>query len=173
MDDLKVWIRSVPDFPIPGILFYDITTLLKRPEGLAAVIEALIEQYRDEQVDIVAGIESRGFMFGTPLALELNAGFVPIRKPGKLPAETIHREYELEYGNNRLEIHRDAIQPGQRVLVIDDLLATGGTAKASIELIEELGGTVVGAAFVVELAFLNGRETLKGCEVFSLLTYYE
>jgi adenine phosphoribosyltransferase len=160
MEDLKAWIRSVPDFPIPGILFYDITTLLKRPEGLAAVIEALIEQYRDEQVDIVAGIESRGFMFGTPLALELNAGFVPIRKPGKLPAETIHREYELEYGNNRLEIHRDAIQPGQRVLVIDDLLATGGTAKASIELIEELGGTVVGA-------------TLKGCEVFSLLTYYE
>lgn len=173
MEHLKEMIRGVPDFPIPGILFYDITTLLKVPEGLAAVVEALIEQYRDEQVDVVAGIESRGFMFGTPLALELGAGFVPIRKPGKLPAETIFREYELEYGNNRLEIHRDAIQPGQRVLVIDDLLATGGTARASVELVEELGGVVIGVAFVVELAFLGGRETLKGYDVFALLSYNE
>lgn len=126
MEHLKELIRGVPNFPIEGILFYDITTLLKKPEGLAAVVQALIERYRDEKVDLVAGIESRGFMFGTPLALELGAGFVPIRKPGKLPAETIYREYSLEYGSNRLEIHRDAIQPGQRVLVIDDLLATGG-----------------------------------------------
>ncbi len=173
MEHLKSLIRGVPDFPIEGILFYDITTLLKDPQGLAAVIRALIEQYRDAQIDIVAGIESRGFMFATPLALELGAGFVPIRKPGKLPAAAIHREYALEYGNNRLEIHTDAIQPGQRVLIIDDLLATGGTSKASAELVEELGGIVAGLAFVVELAFLNGRRTLEGYEVFSLLSYDE
>jgi adenine phosphoribosyltransferase len=171
MDDLKELIRDVPDFPIPGIIFKDITTLLKVPEGLKAVIDHLIERYKDEHIDVVAAIESRGFMFGTPLALALKAGFVPIRKAGKLPAETAHREYSLEYGTARLEIHRDAVQPGQRVLIIDDVLATGGTAKASVELVEELGGHVVGTAFVIELSFLPGRATLEGTDVFSLITY--
>lgn len=171
MNDLSSLIRDVPDFPIPGILFKDITTLLKVPEGLKAVTDQLIERYRDTPIDLVAGIESRGFMFGTPLALALGAGFIPIRKAGKLPADTIHREYALEYGTARLELHRDAVQPGQRVLIIDDLLATGGTAKASVELVEELGGTVVGAAFVIELTFIPGRAALEGYDVFSLLTY--
>lgn len=171
MEELKALIRDVPDFPIPGILFKDITTLLKEPDGLAQVVHLLVDQYRDQEVDLVAGIESRGFMFGTPLALELKAGFIPVRKPGKLPAETIAREYSLEYGTNRLELHRDAVKPGQRVVLIDDLLATGGTAKASAELIEELGGVIVGIAFVVELAFLEGRKALEGYEIFSLLTY--
>jgi adenine phosphoribosyltransferase len=171
MDDLKELIRDVPDFPIPGIIFKDITTLLKVPEGLKAVIDHLIERYKDEHIDVVAAIESRGFMFGTPLALALKAGFVPIRKAGKLPADTAHREYSLEYGTARLEIHRDAVQPGQRVLIIDDVLATGGTAKASVELVEELGGHVVGTAFVIELSFLPGRATLEGTDVFSLITY--
>lgn len=171
MEDLKALIRDVPDFPIEGILFKDITTLLKDAEGLAQTINALVERYQHESIDIVAGIESRGFIFGVPLALALNVGFVPIRKPGKLPAATIHREYALEYGTNRLEVHQDAIQAGQRVLLIDDLLATGGTAKASAELIEELGGDLVSIAFVIELAFLNGRDVLAGYDVFSLLTY--
>ncbi len=164
-------IRDVPDFPIPGIVFKDITTLLKDHAGLKAVNDLLGERYRDQQIDVVAAIESRGFMFGTPLALELGAGFVPIRKAGKLPADTIHREYALEYGTARLELHRDAVRPGQRVLVIDDVLATGGTAKAGVELIEELGGEVVEVAFVIELAFLPGRKTLAGYDVFSLIRY--
>jgi adenine phosphoribosyltransferase len=171
MEHLKALIRDVPDFPIEGILFKDITTLLKDPQGLAETIEALVAQYEGQEIDLVAGMESRGFIFGVPLALAFNAGFVAIRKPGKLPAETIHREYALEYGTNRLEVHRDAIQPGQRVLLVDDLLATGGTAKASAELIEELGGEIVGAAFVIELEFLNGRQGLGDYEVFSLLKY--
>ena len=171
MNDLKVLIRDVPDFPIPGILFKDITTLLKDPNGLARVQALFVEQYEEQQIDVVVGIESRGFIFGTPLALALNAGFVPVRKPGKLPAETIYREYSLEYGTNRLELHQDAIEPGQRVLLIDDLLATGGTAKASVELIEELGGEVVGIGFVIELSFLNGRDVLGDYNVSSLITY--
>ena len=171
MADLKALIRDVADFPIPGILFKDITTLLKDPKGLAAVQAAFVEQYQDQQIDVVVGVESRGFIFGTPLALALNTGFVPVRKPGKLPVETIYREYSLEYGSNRLEIHKDAIEPGQRVLLVDDLLATGGTVKASVELIEELGGEVVGIAFVIELSFLNGREALGDYNVFSLVTY--
>ena len=171
MNDLKVLIRDVPDFPIPGILFKDITTLLKDPNGLARVQALFVEQYEEQQIDVVVGIESRGFIFGTPLALALNAGFVPVRKPGKLPAETIYREYSLEYGTNRLELHQDAIEPGQRVLLIDDLLATGGTAKASVELIEELGGDVVGIGFVIELSFLNGRDVLRDYNVSSLITY--
>ncbi len=171
MEHLKELIRDVPDFPVKGILFKDITTLLKDAAALAEVTDALVARYQDEEVNIVAGIESRGFIFGTALAVELGAGFVPVRKPGKLPAATIYREYALEYGSNRLELHRDAILPEQRVLLIDDLLATGGTAKASIELIEELGGEMVGAAFVIELTFLEGRETLEGYEVFSLLKY--
>lgn len=171
MSNLKALIRDVPDFPIPGILFKDITTLLKDPNGLAAVQAELVEVYKDQQIDVVVGIESRGFIFGTPLALALKAGFVPVRKPGKLPAETIHREYSLEYGTNRLELHKDAIQPGQRVLLVDDLLATAGTANASVELIEELGGEVVGIAFVIELSFLNGRDVLSDYNVTSLITY--
>ncbi len=171
MDELRALIRDVPDFPIPGIIFKDITTLLKVPAGLKAVVDHLVNRYKDEPIDIVAAIESRGFMFGTPLALALGAGFVPIRKAGKLPADTIHREYALEYGTARLELHRDAVTPGQRVLVIDDVLATGGTAKAAVELIEELGGKVVGTAFVIELAFLPGRATLEGQDVFTLVTY--
>lgn len=171
MDDLKALIRDVPDFPIPGIIFKDITTLLKVPDGLKAVNDYLIDRYKDEHIDIVAAIESRGFMFGTPLALALGAGFVPIRKAGKLPAERISREYALEYGKAQLELHRDAVQPGQRVLIIDDVLATGGTAKAAVELVEELGGNVVGTAFVIELSFLPGRTTLEGTDVFSLVTY--
>lgn len=171
MEHLKALIRDVPDFPIEGILFKDITTLLKNPQALAEVVGSLASHYQGQPVDIVAGIESRGFMFGVPLAVALHAGFVPIRKPGKLPAETIHREYALEYGSNRLEIHRDAIQPGQRVLLVDDLLATGGTAQASVGLIEALGGTVAGVAFVVELTFLPGRAALHPHEVFALLQY--
>ena len=152
-------------------MFKDITTLLKDPKGLAGVQAAFVEQYQDQEIDVVVGVESRGFIFGTPLALALNTGFVPVRKPGKLPVETIYREYSLEYGSNRLEIHKDAIEPGQRVLLVDDLLATGGTVKASVELIEELGGEVVGIAFVVELSFLNGRDALGDYNVFSLVTY--
>lgn len=171
MDELRALIRDVPDFPIPGIIFKDITTLLKVPEGLKSVVDHLVNRYKDEPIDLVAAIESRGFMFGTPLALALGAGFVPIRKAGKLPAETVQREYALEYGTAQLELHRDAVQPGQRVLIIDDVLATGGTAKAAVELVEELGGNVVGTAFVIELGFLPGRATLEGTDVFSLITY--
>jgi adenine phosphoribosyltransferase len=171
MEHLKALVRDVPDFPIEGVLFKDITTLLKEPQALSEILRALVEQHQDHSIDLVAGIESRGFMFGVPLAVELGAGFVPVRKPGKLPAETIYKEYELEYGSNRLEMHRDAIQPGQRVLLIDDLLATGGTARASTHLIETLGGEVVAASFVIELTFLKGRQALEGYEVYSLLRY--
>ena len=171
--DLASTIRSVPDFPIEGILFYDITTLLKNPVALRETIDRLVAEYQDKQIDIVVGMESRGFIFGMPLAYQLGVGFVPIRKPGKLPAEKISESYTLEYGLNTLEIHRDAVQPGQRVLIVDDLLATGGTAKASCNLVEKLGGTIVGLAFVIELNFLNGRSKLANHEVFSLLQYDE
>jgi adenine phosphoribosyltransferase len=170
-EHLKALIRDVPDFPVEGILFRDVTPLLRDPRALGEVVAAFAERYRDAGIDVVAGIESRGFIFGAPLALELGVGFVPIRKLGKLPAEKIRREYALEYGTNVLEMHADAVRPGERVLVVDDLLATGGTARASVELVEELGATVAGVAFVIELGFLEGRRALPGQEVFSLLTY--
>ncbi len=173
MDDLKKLIRHVPDFPKPGILFYDITTLLKDARGLSQLTEALVARYKDDPPDVVAGIEARGFMFGPILATHLHRGFVPVRKPGKLPAESIRVTYELEYGSDSLEIHKDAIQPGQRVLIVDDLLATGGTAAATCQLVEKLGGVVGGVACVIELEFLQGRQKLANYDVFSVLKYNE
>ena len=171
MEDLKKLIREVPDFPKAGILFYDITTLLKDAGGLAHVIDALKAQYRDARVDVVLGVEARGFIFAPALAYSLGAGFVPVRKPGKLPAETVKASYQLEYGSDSLEIHKDAIAPGQRVLIVDDLLATGGTAAAVARMVEDMGGVVAGIGFVVELTFLDGRRKLAGHELFSLLQY--
>jgi len=171
MADLKSLIREVPDFPKPGINFYDITTLLKNPEGWRDTIDALKAHYAGIPVDVVVGIEARGFFFAPAMAYALGAGFVPVRKPGKLPAETETVEYALEYGTDKLQMHRDAIQPGQRVLIIDDVLATGGTATAVASLVERLGGQVLGLGFLVELDFLNGREKLAGREIFSLLHY--
>ena len=171
MENLKKLIREVPGFPKPGILFYDITTLLKDRAGLKAVIDALKERYGKAPVDLVLGIEARGFIFAPALAYALGAGFVPVRKPKKLPAKTVREEYQLEYGTDSLEIHEDAIQPGQNVLIVDDLLATGGTAAAVARLVEKLGGKVAGLGFVVELDFLKGREKLAGHDVFSLLHY--
>jgi adenine phosphoribosyltransferase len=169
--DLKKHIRSIPDFPKPGILFYDITTLLKDPAAYKESINLMLEPYQDEQVDVVVGMESRGFIFSAPMAYQLDAGLVPVRKLGKLPAETITVEYALEYGSNTLEIHRDAVQQGQKVLIVDDLLATGGTVKGTIELIERLKGEVIGLAFLVELEFLKGRERLDGRRVTSVVKY--
>src|SRR6266478_7812524 len=170
-EPLKKLIREIPDFPKKGILFYDITTLLKDKLGLATLIDALAEYYLPKKVDLILGIEARGFIFGPALAYRLNAGFVPVRKPGKLPAETVKVSYELEYGSNALEVHKDAIGQGQRVLIVDDLLATGGTAVATAELASGLGGQIAGLAFVVELDFLRGREKLAKYDVFSLLHY--
>lgn len=164
-------IRDIPDFPKSGILFKDITPVLTSAPAFQQVIDCLVEQAENWAPDIVAGVESRGFLFGAPVALALGLGFVPIRKAGKLPAETEQEEYVLEYGTGILEAHRDSIQPGQRVLIIDDLLATGGTAAASARLMEKLGGRVAGFSFLVELGFLKGREALSGYEVHSLLTY--
>lgn len=169
--DLASTIRSVPDFPVEGILFYDITTMLKNPPALKQCIDQLVDPYRAANIDAVVGMESRGFIFGMPVAYLLGVGFVPIRKPGKLPAETLAESYELEYGTNALEIHVDGIEAGQKVLVVDDLLATGGTAKATCNLVEKLGGQIAGLAFVIELTFLNGREKLSDYEIFSLLKY--
>ena len=171
MDDLKTLIREVPGFPKPGILFYDITTLLKDKCGFRAVIDGLKHNYRDAQVDLVLGIEARGFIFAPALAYALNAGFVPVRKPRKLPAECVSVTYDLEYGVDTLEMHKDAIAEGQRVLIVDDLLATGGTAAAAARMVQNVGGEVVGLGFVVELTFLNGRQKLPGLDVFSLLQY--
>jgi adenine phosphoribosyltransferase len=168
---LKTLIREVPDFPKAGILFYDITTLLKDKDGFKGVIDGLKNQYVGVGVDVVLGIEARGFIFAPALAYALGAGFVPVRKPKKLPSAIASVTYDLEYGSDTLEIHKDAIPPGCRVLIVDDLLATGGTARAATKLVEGLGGTVVGAAFVVELTFLGGRDKLNGYEVFSLLQY--
>ncbi|HVN77453.1 MAG TPA: adenine phosphoribosyltransferase [Terriglobia bacterium] len=173
MQHFKQLIRNVPDFPKKGILFYDITTLLKDGKAFAEVMNSLADRYRDRQVDLVVGIESRGFIFGSALALQLKAGFVPVRKPKKLPAKTLRVTYDLEYGQDSLEIHEDAIQKGQRVLVVDDLLATGGTAAAVLELVRRLGGEVVGVAFLVELEFLNGRKKLPGYDVYTMLKYQE
>jgi adenine phosphoribosyltransferase len=171
MNDLKSLIREVPDFPKPGILFYDITTLLKQPAGLRAVIDGLKEHYKDTPVDVVCGMEARGFIFAPALAYALGAGFVPVRKPKKLPAECVRVSYDLEYGTDTLEMHKDALEGGKRVLIVDDLLATGGTAAATVRLVREAGGVVVGAGFVVELTFLPGRQKLEGVDVFSLLQY--
>jgi adenine phosphoribosyltransferase len=170
-EPLKKLIREVPDFPKKGILFYDITTLLKEKRGFAMLIDALAEHYINKGVDLVLGMEARGFIFAPALAYRLNAGFVPVRKPGKLPAATSKYDYALEYGTNTLEIHKDAIQPGQNVLIVDDLLATGGTAEATTKLAASLGAKIAGLGFVVELDFLKGRDKLKQYDVFSLLHY--
>ena len=170
-EELRAKIREIPDFPKPGILFYDITTLLKDPAAYKEAIDLMLEPYKDERVDIVVGMESRGFIFSAPLAYLLDAGLVPVRKLGKLPAETITVEYALEYGSNTLEIHRDAVQAGQKVLIVDDLLATGGTVKGTIELVERLKGEVIGLAFLVELDFLKGRDRLESRRVTSVIKY--
>lgn len=171
MVDLAKYIRDVPDFPKKGIIFKDITPLLKEPLALRTAIEQITERVRGWDVDVVVGMESRGFIFAAPVAYLLGVGLVPVRKLGKLPAKTISVEYELEYGRNTLEVHCDAITLGQRVLIVDDLLATGGTVKATIGLVEELGGVVAGAAFLVELTFLHGRQHLHGYQVASLVQY--
>lgn len=171
MSDLAKLIRSISDFPIKGILFRDITTLLRNPQAFRQVIDTLAQKYVGQQIDEVVAIESRGFILGAPLAYSLGAGFVPIRKSGKLPAETIRVDYSLEYGTNSLEIHVDAITPGQRILIADDLLATGGSAKAAVDLIEKLGGIVVGLAFLIELEELNGIKKLEGYDVSSLIKF--
>ncbi|MGA8183159.1 MAG: adenine phosphoribosyltransferase [Terriglobia bacterium] len=171
MENLKALIREVPDFPKPGILFYDITTLLKDPVGLHGSVDSLAEHYLGQVIDRVVGIEARGFIFAPMVAYRLNAGFVPVRKPKKLPAETARVEYDLEYGKDSLEIHRDAITPGQKVLIIDDLLATGGTAAAVAELVESLGGVVAGMGFLIELEFLKGKEKISKYDLHSVLKY--
>ncbi len=171
--ELKEKIRTVPNFPKEGIMFRDITTLLRDPEALRHAIKLFAEQYRDKHIDIIVGPESRGFIFGTPLACELGVGFVPVRKPGKLPAEVESQEYELEYGTDKLEIHKDAIKPGDNVLIVDDLLATAGTAKAVTKIVEKLGGNVIGLGFLIELSFLSGREKLQGYNIFSIIDYKE
>jgi adenine phosphoribosyltransferase len=170
-DDLKQYIRDVPDFPKKGIIFKDITTLLKNPVALKLTLDILYDKVKNLKIDKVVGIEARGFIFGALLAEKLNAGFVPLRKPGKLPAAVFKRTYELEYGTDTIEIHKDAISKGDRVLLHDDLLATGGTAKAACELIEKIGGTVIQTLFIMELAFLGGREKLKNYKVDSLINY--
>jgi adenine phosphoribosyltransferase len=169
--ELKAAIREIPDWPKKGILFYDVTTLLKQGRCFEKTINALIDPYKDKKVDLVLGIEARGFIFAPTVAYALKAGFVPVRKPGKLPAAKLQVNYELEYGTDSLEIHQDAIQPGQRVLIVDDLIATGGTARAVAEMVESMEGTVVGLDFVVELTFLNGRDKLKKYDVNSILKY--
>lgn len=169
--DLSSLVRNIPDFPLPGIQFKDITTLIGNGPAFAEVIKTMADRYVDTGIDAVAGIESRGFIFSAPIALQLGVGLVPIRKPGKLPADTYQVEYALEYGTNKLEIHRDALSPGARVLLVDDLLATGGTINAACQLIERAGGTVAELAFVIELSFLGGREKLTPYPVFSLLQY--
>jgi adenine phosphoribosyltransferase len=172
-EPLKQLIRSVPDFPKPGILFYDITTLLKDKAGFAQLIDAFAQYYIGKEIDLVLGIEARGFIFGPALAYRLNAGFVPVRKPKKLPAPVERIQYDLEYGADSLEIHKDAIRPGQRVIIVDDLLATGGTMDATVQLVKKLGGEVAGLAVAIELDFLKGRAKFPDLDVFSLLHYDE
>ena len=171
MENLKALIREVPDYPKKGILFYDITTLLKDPVGLHTAVDSLAGHYVGQVIDRVVGIEARGFIFAPMVAYRLNAGFVPVRKPKKLPAETARVEYSLEYGKDSLEIHRDAISKGQHVLIIDDLLATGGTAAAVAQLVESLGGIVAGLGFLIELEFLNGKEKISKYDLHSVLKY--
>lgn len=169
--DLKSKIREIADYPQVGVSFKDITTLLQDKEALAKAVELLANYCRDKEVDMVVGPESRGFMFGTPLALELDAGFAPVRKAGKLPAEIISVEYDLEYGTDTLEMHKDAIKPGQRVIICDDLLATGGTVKATAKLIEKLGGIVVGICFLIELKYLDGKSKISEYDYYSIISY--
>jgi adenine phosphoribosyltransferase len=169
--DLASMIRDVPDFPEEGILFKDITTLLRDPEAFHEAIELMAERVKGLKIDLLVAVESRGFILGAPLAYKLGAGFVPVRKPGKLPADTISAEYSLEYGINKLEVHTDAIQPGQNVFVVDDLLATGGSSKTAIELVERLGGKVVGVGFLIELLFLHGMDKLAGYNAFSIIQF--
>ena len=172
MEEIKKMIREVPNFPKEGINFIDITTAIKDAPTMKKIIDFFIEKFKDEKIDYVAGIESRGFIFGMPIAYGLNCGFIPIRKPNKLPAETIGVEYSLEYGTDKIEMHNDAIEKGKRVLIADDLLATGGTAKAACELVQKAGGELAGIAFVIELTFLNGREKLpKNTKVVTMLKY--
>ena len=171
MMDLKQHIRHVPDFPKPGILFYDITTLLRNAEGLRTTIETLANPYKSNGIDVVVGIESRGFILGAAVAERLGAGFIPVRKPGKLPAKAVKETYDLEYGKDALEIHADAIERGQRVLIVDDVLATGGTASAAVQLVKRVGGELRGLAFLIELLALNGKSKLPGENVYSVLQY--
>lgn len=171
MDTLKSQIRSIPDFPKSGILFYDITTLLRDAAGFRATLDALALPYRDQGISLVVGIESRGFILGGAIADRLGAGFCPVRKPGKLPARTITESFQLEYGTDRLEVHEDGVEPGQRVLIVDDVLATGGTAAAAARLVRRLGGDLYGLAFLIELIALDGRSRLPGERVNSLLKY--
>jgi adenine phosphoribosyltransferase len=170
-DHLKGKIRDIPDFPIQGILFKDITTLLKDGPAFSEVIDALVDRYRDKEIDAIVAIESRGYFFAAPLAAALKVSLVPVRKPGKLPAETIRVEYETEYSKEAIEIHKDAIEPGQRVLIVDDLMATGGSGAAIKDLVERLGGNVIELAFIIELSDLKGREKLNGYNVFSMITF--
>jgi len=171
MDELKKRIRHVPDFPKPGILYYDITTLLQDPEGFRMAVDAMAAPHTGDVIDHIVAIESRGFIFGAAMAQRLGKGFSPVRKPGKLPARSRSRSYELEYGTDTLHIHEDAVEKGQRVLIVDDLLATGGTAAAAVALVRDLGAEVVGVQFLIELAFLKGREKLKGEKIDVVLTY--
>jgi adenine phosphoribosyltransferase len=169
--DLKQHIRNVPDFPKAGILFYDITTLLRDPEGYRMTVDMLSTPYEAQGIDAVVGIESRGFILGAAVAQRIGAGFIPIRKPGKLPAKAIKETYDLEYGKDALEIHEDAIEKGQRILIVDDVLATGGTAAAAVELVRKLGGELHGLAFLIELLFLNGKQKIAREQVYSVLQY--
>lgn len=169
--DVQTYIRAIPDFPIPGILFRDITPLLKDKSGFRAAVDLFVDAYRGKDIDYVVGIEARGYMLGAPLAYAIGAGFVPVRKPGKLPYEKLTESYALEYGTNSLEIHSDALGHGDRVLVVDDLLATGGTAAATLRLLERLGANVTGFAFLIELEFLHGRDALPGIDVTTFVTY--
>ena len=171
MDDLKTFIREVPDYPKPGILFYDITTLLQDPHALRMTVDRFVWMFSGKRVDKVVGMESRGFIFAPIVAYNLNAGFVPVRKPGKLPSKTVSESYELEYGSDKLEMHADAVAEDENVLIVDDLIATGGTARATAKLVESMGGTVVGLAFLIELTFLEGRKQLDGYWVESLMRY--
>ena len=170
-EKLEDYVRTIPDFPEEGVMFRDITTILKDPDGLKMAVEGLLDLLKDVEFDMVAGLESRGFMFGVPIAYELKKGFIPVRKSGKLPAETVSTKYELEYGEAEIEIHRDAVQPGQKVVIVDDLIATGGTCEAACRLVEELGGEVVKICFAMELEGLKGREKLKKYDVQSLISY--
>ena len=171
METLKAKIRHVPDFPKAGILFYDVTTLLRDPDGFKVAVDSLAAPFEKSGIDVIVGIESRGFILGAAVADRLGAGFVPVRKLGKLPSTTIRATYDLEYGSDSLEMHRDAIDPGQRVLIVDDLLATGGTASATVKLVKELGGTVEGVAFLIELIELGGRKKLSGERISAVLQY--
>lgn len=171
MKKIEEYVRSIPDFPEPGIIFRDVTTILQDADGLHLAIDRLLECLKDVEFDLVVGPESRGFIFGVPVAYEMHKGFVPVRKPGKLPCETVSVDYDLEYGSAQLQMHKDAVKPGQKVVIVDDLMATGGTTEAIVKLVEKLGGTVVKVCFVMELAGLKGREKLKGLDVDSVIIY--